>query len=272
MSLFKSRKVVSAPSRPRGDDTPAVTDVNGVYAPINAFDDLNRKKAQQKQKQKRKRSFAKAQKEPVQPIVEKDDASDDVLDDDEGASESGFCAMHVLGAIGAGVFLAICVLGGFGLASRMRAIAEERKEVLAQEQKEAEAEEAAQKKKEDERAEVAAQTQADLAALVAAMLGQAPSQDGNGATTNVETTEGASASGSGGAQTQSPLAVEAAPQVACPNVCQLQTLCEKWITVQPGDTLEAISNIVGVPVSQIVALNGLCDPDRIYPGQVLRVW
>ncbi len=40
--------------------------------------------------------------------------------------------------------------------------------------------------------------------------------------------------------------------------------------VQPGDTLGAIAGRLGTSVGQLAELNGLHDPDRIFPGQVLE--
>lgn len=46
---------------------------------------------------------------------------------------------------------------------------------------------------------------------------------------------------------------------------------EKTYTVQPGDTLWGISRMYGITVNQIVQLNGIRNPDLIYPGQVFRI-
>lgn len=46
---------------------------------------------------------------------------------------------------------------------------------------------------------------------------------------------------------------------------------EKSYIVQPGDTLCGISRLYGVTVNQLVQLNGIQNPNLIYPGQVLRV-
>ncbi|MCQ4950827.1 LysM peptidoglycan-binding domain-containing protein, partial [Bittarella massiliensis (ex Durand et al. 2017)] len=42
-------------------------------------------------------------------------------------------------------------------------------------------------------------------------------------------------------------------------------------TVQRGDTLWAIARRFGTTVSAIASENGIQNPSRIYPGQVLRV-
>lgn len=46
---------------------------------------------------------------------------------------------------------------------------------------------------------------------------------------------------------------------------------EKTYTVQPGDTLWGISRYYGITVNQLVQLNGIVNPNLIYPGQVLRL-
>ncbi len=40
-------------------------------------------------------------------------------------------------------------------------------------------------------------------------------------------------------------------------------------TVQPGDTLWKISQIYGVSMETLISLNGLDNPDRLVPGQIL---
>lgn len=42
-------------------------------------------------------------------------------------------------------------------------------------------------------------------------------------------------------------------------------------TVQPGDTLSEIALRFGTTVSKLAQLNGITDPNKIYPGQVLRL-
>jgi cell wall-associated NlpC family hydrolase len=42
-------------------------------------------------------------------------------------------------------------------------------------------------------------------------------------------------------------------------------------TVQQGDTLYSIARRFGITVAELVALNDLADPDRLRPGQVLRL-
>ena len=46
---------------------------------------------------------------------------------------------------------------------------------------------------------------------------------------------------------------------------------EAVYTVRPGDTLWAIAQRFGTTVQDLVNLNGIADPDLIYPGQVLRL-
>ncbi len=43
------------------------------------------------------------------------------------------------------------------------------------------------------------------------------------------------------------------------------------VTVHPGDTLSGIADRTGVSVSRLVELNELADPNRIFPGQALRL-
>jgi len=44
---------------------------------------------------------------------------------------------------------------------------------------------------------------------------------------------------------------------------------QKTYTVQPGNTLWGIARLYGITVNQIVQLNGIRNPNLIYPGQVL---
>jgi LysM repeat protein len=46
---------------------------------------------------------------------------------------------------------------------------------------------------------------------------------------------------------------------------------DRVVVVQPGDTLSEIALHYGVTVSQLQALNAIVDPNRIYPGQRLRL-
>ncbi|MBS4900676.1 MAG: LysM peptidoglycan-binding domain-containing protein [Clostridiales bacterium] len=46
---------------------------------------------------------------------------------------------------------------------------------------------------------------------------------------------------------------------------------EVWYTVVSGDTLSAIADRYGVSVQQIVALNGISNPNLIYPGQRFKI-
>jgi putative chitinase len=46
---------------------------------------------------------------------------------------------------------------------------------------------------------------------------------------------------------------------------------EQTYTVQPGDILSRIAARLGVPLQAIIDLNGIANPDRIQPGQVLRI-
>lgn len=46
---------------------------------------------------------------------------------------------------------------------------------------------------------------------------------------------------------------------------------DRVVVIRPGDTLSQIALEQGVSVAQLVALNGLTNPSRIYPGQRLTV-
>lgn len=45
-----------------------------------------------------------------------------------------------------------------------------------------------------------------------------------------------------------------------------------YYTVQPGNTLSGIAAIYGVTVSQLQTINGITNPNLIYPGQVLKIY
>ncbi len=48
-------------------------------------------------------------------------------------------------------------------------------------------------------------------------------------------------------------------------------LCQAVHVVKRGDTLSRIARLYGVRVADIVQANGLRDPDRIFPGQLLCI-
>jgi LysM repeat protein len=48
--------------------------------------------------------------------------------------------------------------------------------------------------------------------------------------------------------------------------------CGQYYTVQRGDTLTKIARWCGTTVQNLVNLNGIWNPSRIYVGQVLRLW
>jgi LysM repeat protein len=56
-----------------------------------------------------------------------------------------------------------------------------------------------------------------------------------------------------------------------PSLGAVALAADPTVVVQPGDTLTAISRRHNVPVNDLVALNGLGNPNRIYAGQTLRV-
>lgn len=74
---------------------------------------------------------------------------------------------------------------------------------------------------------------------------------------------GTQAPGPGGQQPTSP-----AP-AATPTPAPART--PGTYTVQAGDTLGAIAERFGVTIADLVAANGLADPDLIYPGQELTI-
>lgn len=56
-----------------------------------------------------------------------------------------------------------------------------------------------------------------------------------------------------------------------PTMAAVALAADPTIVVQTGDTLTAISKRVHVPMSELIALNALADPDRILAGQTLRI-
>ena len=44
------------------------------------------------------------------------------------------------------------------------------------------------------------------------------------------------------------------------------------LTVSPGDTLSGIARLFNTTVDEIVQLNRIANPNRIYPGQQLYLW
>lgn len=52
---------------------------------------------------------------------------------------------------------------------------------------------------------------------------------------------------------------------------QQQHCHARQVTVQPGDTLRGIARQVGASFEEIARMNGIQNPDLIYPGQVLNV-
>jgi LysM repeat protein len=56
-----------------------------------------------------------------------------------------------------------------------------------------------------------------------------------------------------------------------PTMAAAALAADPTIVVQSGDTLTAISKRVNVPMSQLIALNALADPNRIFAGQTLRI-
>jgi LysM repeat protein len=50
-----------------------------------------------------------------------------------------------------------------------------------------------------------------------------------------------------------------------------EVIALRQVTVQPGDTLRGIAKQVGASFEEIARINGIQNPDLIYPGQVLNV-
>ena len=63
----------------------------------------------------------------------------------------------------------------------------------------------------------------------------------------------------------------AATLLAGPILQATALAADPTVVVQPGDNLTAIARRAGVPMSRLVELNRLADPNRIYAGQRLRV-
>lgn len=45
----------------------------------------------------------------------------------------------------------------------------------------------------------------------------------------------------------------------------------RWYVVRRGDTLYTLAKRFNTTVAELVSLNQIADPDRIYPGQILRM-
>ncbi len=67
-----------------------------------------------------------------------------------------------------------------------------------------------------------------------------------------------------------PLVGIAASLALTPLVGAVALAADPIVVVQPGDTLTGISKRQGVPIRELVELNGISDPNRIYVGQRLR--
>lgn len=61
------------------------------------------------------------------------------------------------------------------------------------------------------------------------------------------------------------------PRYEAPAVQETQSYTGATYTVQPGDTLSAIAVAYGTDYQTLASINGLADPNKIYPGQVLVV-
>ena len=67
------------------------------------------------------------------------------------------------------------------------------------------------------------------------------------------------------------VAVAPAPQAPSPRVAPISVGEDGTYTVQSGDTLSGIAQQTGVAVAQLVAANGLADPNRLSVGQILTL-
>ena len=59
--------------------------------------------------------------------------------------------------------------------------------------------------------------------------------------------------------------------VVLPLLAAVTLAADPSVTVRPGDTLTAISKRHGVSIEELVTLNAIENPNRIYPGQRLRL-
>ena len=55
-----------------------------------------------------------------------------------------------------------------------------------------------------------------------------------------------------------------------PTMAAVAVAADPTVVVQPGDTLTGIARRVQVPMSELIRLNALADPNRIFAGQTLR--
>ncbi len=65
-----------------------------------------------------------------------------------------------------------------------------------------------------------------------------------------------------------PPAAPAAPPVTTPAP---QALGDRQCRVDPGDTLSGIADQFNVDLGQLIALNGITEPDKIFPGMILNL-
>ena len=68
-----------------------------------------------------------------------------------------------------------------------------------------------------------------------------------------------------------PTPTKPAPAPAAPPVAPAPAPSGQTYTVQSGDTLSGIAAKYGTSYQAIASLNGIADPNRIYPGQVLKI-
>jgi N-acetylmuramoyl-L-alanine amidase len=66
-------------------------------------------------------------------------------------------------------------------------------------------------------------------------------------------------------------AVTSAAITLGPAMAAVALAADPTVVVQPGDTLTGISKRVQVPMSELIRLNALADPNRIFAGEILRI-
>ncbi|HJP71646.1 MAG TPA: LysM peptidoglycan-binding domain-containing protein [Candidatus Limnocylindria bacterium] len=67
------------------------------------------------------------------------------------------------------------------------------------------------------------------------------------------------------------IAATSAAIALSPTTAAVALAADPTVVVRPGDTLTGIAKRVNVPMSELIRLNALADPNRIYAGQTLRI-
>lgn len=55
------------------------------------------------------------------------------------------------------------------------------------------------------------------------------------------------------------------------NIPTAMSTAPKWYAVRPGDTLYTISLRYGLDINDVIDMNNLDNPNRIYPGQLIML-